>query len=248
MSQELTKRGLPSGQRGFSLVEIAIVLVVIGLLIGSILKGQEMISSARVRSLADMTTSIQASYFGFIDRFHVVPGDWDGPSAENAIGVPMNSAGGNNNGRLDHPNGTEYAEPVALWEQLSKSGFLQGAYVGGAPADEPDVNSSQSPLNAFNSVVAIGRTRDYEGTNPVRLQVVVGRGVPAKVMRELDLKLDDGVPDTGIFRATRVDGSVEVFDGLNSWGGREASCIASGPPMIWDVSQDAQDCNGVLLF
>ena len=70
----------------------------------------------------------------------------------------------------------------------------------------------------------------------------------AKVMRELDLKLDDGVPDTGIFRASKPDGSVSVFDGINTWGGREPTCIAAGPPMIWDVSQDAQDCNGVLLF
>jgi len=56
-------------QSGFTLVEIAIVLVIIGLLLGGILKGQELINSARVRNMADQNSGIQAAYFGFIDRY-----------------------------------------------------------------------------------------------------------------------------------------------------------------------------------
>ena len=67
--------GLSRKQSGFTLVEIAIVLVIIGLLLGGILKGQELINSARVRNLADTTTGIQAAYYGFIDRYRRVPGD-----------------------------------------------------------------------------------------------------------------------------------------------------------------------------
>ena len=63
-------------QTGFTLVEIAIVLVIIGLLLGGILKGQELINSARVRNLADQNSGVQAAYFGFIDRYRQVPGDW----------------------------------------------------------------------------------------------------------------------------------------------------------------------------
>ena len=63
------------GQSGFTLVEIAIVLVIIGLLLGGILKGQELINSARVRNLADTHSGIQAAYFGFRDRYRQVPGD-----------------------------------------------------------------------------------------------------------------------------------------------------------------------------
>ncbi len=62
-------------QSGFTLVEIAIVLVIIGLLLGGILKGQELINSARVRNLADQNSGIQAAYYGFIDRYRQVPGD-----------------------------------------------------------------------------------------------------------------------------------------------------------------------------
>ena len=60
-------------QSGFTLVEIAIVLVVIGLL--GILKGQQLINSARVRNMADQNSGVQAAYYGFIDRFRNLPGD-----------------------------------------------------------------------------------------------------------------------------------------------------------------------------
>ena len=54
---------MPHRQYGFTLVEIAIVLVVIGLLLGGVLKGRELISGARVRNLADMNAGIQAAYY-----------------------------------------------------------------------------------------------------------------------------------------------------------------------------------------
>ena len=59
-------------QSGFTLIEVAIVLVVIGLPIGGILKGQELVNSARVRNLADLNAGTQAAYYGFIDRYRRV--------------------------------------------------------------------------------------------------------------------------------------------------------------------------------
>ena len=113
--------------RGFTLVEIAIVLVIIGLLLGGVLKGQELITSARVRNLADQSAGIQAAYYGFVDRFRQVPGDWPANLAGQAI--PGVANGGNGNGRLDRAR-TEWTESLALWEQLSRAGFIQGPYAG----------------------------------------------------------------------------------------------------------------------
>ena len=236
-------------QSGFTLVEIAIVLVIIGLLLGGILKGQELINSARVRNLADTSSGIQAAYYGFIDRYRRVPGDWNATNATTAIGVTINR-GGNDNGRLDNPGANTYKENNGLWEQLSKAGFIQGAYTGGATdASVPDATGELTPLNAFNNVIVIGRTSDYLGTNPVRLNVNVGRGVPVSIMRELDVKLDDGAPDTGVMRGTLAVPATFDQPAAAEHGGMETTCtVLSGTDLVWNVASDSQDCNGSYLY
>ena len=68
-------------QTGFTLIEIAIVLVIIGLLLGGVLKGQELITSARVRNLISQQDGVKAAFFGFQDRFRAFPGDYSGATA-----------------------------------------------------------------------------------------------------------------------------------------------------------------------
>src|SRR6266567_1473852 len=64
-----------SAQTGFTLVEIAIVLVIIGLLLGGILKGQEMINSAKVKNLANDFRVIPTYIYAYQDKFKALPGD-----------------------------------------------------------------------------------------------------------------------------------------------------------------------------
>ena len=61
---------------GFTLLEIAIVLVIIGLLLSGVLKGQELITNARVRNLISQQDGIKTAFFGFEDRYRAVPGDY----------------------------------------------------------------------------------------------------------------------------------------------------------------------------
>ena len=62
-------------QQGFTLVEIAIVLVIIGLLLGGILKGQEMITQAKIKNVVADFSGISAAYYGYQDRYRAIPGD-----------------------------------------------------------------------------------------------------------------------------------------------------------------------------
>ena len=230
---------------GFTIIEIAIVLVVIGLLLGAVMKGQELIGSARVRNMADSAAGIQSAYFGFVDRYRRVPGDWNAAEAGDAIGLTMNG-GGDDNGRIDNEPGSEWAEPNALWEQLAKAGFIKGEFEGDAVA--PTASNRRAPLNPFNRVMVLGRTDDYldaGGAPPVRLNLALGRGIPVDLARELDVKIDDGIPDTGALRLTVSTGATfgDVAEG-------SADCVRTGQggAQLYDVAADSQDCNVVYLY
>src|SRR5687768_7516647 len=115
-------------QAGFTLIEIAIVLVIIGLLLGGVLKGQELITAARVRNLISNQDGIKAAYFGFLDRFRALPGDYT--AATNNIANVVNNVAACGNGNGDGDGRIENAnnEFVLAWEHLSKAGFINGTY------------------------------------------------------------------------------------------------------------------------
>src|SRR5438105_4651358 len=69
------EKHMKSQQSGFTLVEIAIVLVIIGLLLGGILKGQELINSAKVKNLANDFRTIPTYIYAYQDKFKSLPGD-----------------------------------------------------------------------------------------------------------------------------------------------------------------------------
>ncbi len=246
-------------QAGFTLVEIAIVLVIIGLLLGGILKGQELINSARVRNMADQNASVQAAYYGFIDRYRAVPGDMKADDACAAIGdnnlAGCNSGkgqfGGDGNGRVD---ADDYAEGSALWTHLSGANFIVGSYQGGAASGTYNVGT-HAPANAFGSPVLLWRTKKYlsQGTAAERLGFIAGRLTPVRVASELDTKLDDGKPDAGVLRATNGASSTTSTEA----DGQDGSCTTGGATgegntvtssKSWNLSTESQDCNAIYLY
>ena len=234
-------------QKGFTLVEIAVVLVIIGLLLGAILQGQALIQSARVNNLADQKAGIQAAYYGFIDRYGAVPGDMPEDRATEAIGEPI-SLGGNANGRLEDPSdSSNWKELNGVWEQLSKAGFISGRY-DGAPENEEPQNADHAPENAFNGLVILAHHGGYTDNNdvtPERLLYHFGRNIPASIARELDVKLDNGQPGSGTIRMAEPGSGRWQSDGDCVSGGGNGN---GGGPMIWDVTVDVHDCNPVAMF
>jgi len=97
-------------QKGFTLVEIAIVLVIIGLLLGGVLKGQELIENTKLKAVKTDSDAISAAVLGFQDRFRVLPG-----------------AGAD--GAITHAEST--TETSSTWAKLRSEGFLVGSGVTG---------------------------------------------------------------------------------------------------------------------
>jgi prepilin-type N-terminal cleavage/methylation domain-containing protein len=222
-------------QRGFTLVEIAIVLVIIGLLIGGILRGQELITSARVRNLIDQKSAVQVAQIGFLDRYRMNPGDLTAAQATTVgAGAQVASQG---------PGGgtVEWQDGVIFFQNLSSSGFLAcgtcnatTATVGVATADNSPVNVFGAPLWFFmwtggnDGQIYLDAAATAANGAPTRSVLGTGQNVPSQVLAEVDRKADDGFPASGTLRFSRNTG--QGFSGLLTLD----NCIA---PAVGTVAQ-----------
>ena len=226
-------------QQGFTLIEIAIVLVIIGLLLGGVLKGQELITAAKVRNLASQLDGVKVAYLGFQDRFRVLPGDMTTAAALAAIpGAPSGCTGGTacGNGQITTD------EVYVAWNQLSRAGFITGSYNGTIADAAP--SAANNPTNPFGGWLQIINDSIYddalEPAQAVALNIKTGGLIPSGVIAELDRKVDDGAPLTGQFRSlgnvartTAITGGIVVIN-----------CNTAAAPIQWNAAGDLKNCGG----
>ena len=182
-----------SKAQGFTLVEIAIVLVIIGLLLGGILKGQEMITQAKIKNVVADFSGISAAYYGYQDRYRAIPGDdgnadtrWNGAKKGNADGVV---SGAYNSSTADDESRT-------WWDHLRRAGFVSGS-------------GQSQPFNAATGMLGVqtGDTAgkaalgsDGNGTGGFSGLIICSANLPDKIAIAVDTQMDDGVITTGTVR------------------------------------------------
>ena len=198
-------------QSGFTLIEIAIVLVIIGLLLGGILKGQELINSARVKNLATDFRNIPLFVYGYQDKFRALPGD--DPAAATHVGTTaITPASGNGNGVIGgNWNSTTAAdESVLFWQHVRLAGLAPGLTTipGTLPGD-------YNPKNASGGIIGIQSGTTVVGSSPVvgadgnaigGAYVICSTGILGKFVKQLDTQLDDGNTASGSMMATPTTG------------------------------------------
>jgi prepilin-type N-terminal cleavage/methylation domain-containing protein len=185
-------------QTGFTLVEIAIVLVIIGLLLGGILKGQEMIVQAKIKNVIADFSGVSAAYHGYQDRYRALPGD--DPNANTRWNVAPAATSGNGNGVVAgaYNSGTATDESRLWWDHLRRAGFISGT-------------GTTQPFNALNGQIGV-QTGDAAGTTgPTLLNASGGTGfvglimcsanLPDKIAIAVDTQMDDGASNLGTVRA-----------------------------------------------
>ena len=131
-------------QSGFTLVEIAIVLVIIGLLLGGVLKGQELINSAKVKSLTGDFRTVSTFVYAYQDRFKNMPGD-DPRSVANVGGALATTPSANpddvrGNSRIEGlwNSITTTDESYLFWEHVRKANLAVGPTdASGTPVPPP---------------------------------------------------------------------------------------------------------------
>ncbi len=195
-------------QSGFTLIEIAIVLVIIGLLLGGVLKGQELIENGKIKNVINDFNGISAAVNAYRDRYRALPGD-DAGATGRGWTAPVN---GNANGQLPVGNPfTAAGENMQFWRDLRYAGLIAGdPATTGTPA--------ALPKNAYDGLVGVtqGSAAVLNGLGP---NLVCFGSVPGKAALAIDNQLDDGNPSTGSMRATQgAAGAVNTAPGTAAGG------------------------------
>jgi prepilin-type N-terminal cleavage/methylation domain-containing protein len=205
------EKKMKRNQSGFTLIEIAIVLVIIGLLLGGVLKGQELINSAKVKNLATDFRNIPVFIYGYQDKFKALPGDdalatthLTGATACTPAAAGLCATG---NGILDGSwNAAAITnESYVFWQHVRLAGLTAGSTTTGA-ADYLPVNAVGGSIGIQSGTTDVTKTpvKDLSAT-PVAIRgtyIICSPNILGKFAKQLDIQLDDGNTATGSMMST----------------------------------------------
>lgn len=206
-------------QSGFTLIELSIVLVIIGLIVGGVLVGQDLIEAANRRAIVKQIEQYELAVNTFKLKYNALPGDMS-----NASSVLGASAGdGYGNGILDADT-----EKLLLWQHLGLSNLIAGNYTGALSVSGGVVAGQNVPASAtYGGYVSstcftidgssCNLSVDIQYSRTISLHIgkdgetmdgtptVSGGGIISNQAAYLiDSKVDDGIADKGRWRATSI--------------------------------------------
>lgn len=236
---------------GFTLIELSIVLVIIGLLVGGVLTGKDLIKAAEIRSSIKDIESFRSAFNTFRLKYNCLPGDC--PNATDYFGTSSNCAvvgTGTCNGNGDYRYGTWVGdEPYRAWQQLALAGLVKGSFTGIHTAatnyrSVPDVNVPKAPF--ANGGYSLSGTADgsfttanfFANGSDIGVSFIIlhndsGANFPDVLLSSvdamnIDVKSDDGIPGTGKTRTLSSLGclttSVASTAVYNHWAGNTPNC------------------------
>ena len=182
-------------ESGFTLIELAIVLVIIGLLLGGVLKGQELINSAKVKNMANDFKNIQIQIYSYQDKFRALPGD--DKAATTNVGATTD---GNGNGVIEGSWNAASGESFDFWQHLRKAGLATGSTV--------TTDANYVPKNTEGGRIGVQSNPNNTITGLSGSYAICSEGILGKFAKQLDVSLDDGDTAAGnMMTAVSVSGS-----------------------------------------
>lgn len=203
---------------GFSLVELSIVLVILGLLVGGILGGKSLIRAAELRTVITQHDKFYAATHTFRDKYFALPGDmpnatqfWGNVNPVNCawtVSTDQKTCDGDGNGKIDAMSATSM-ETLRFWQHLANAGLIEGSYKGSSATSGifPPGRISNTVWNVMNYSYYISAPANLTGTfvgdygNNLRMGLSSGCGgctpFNSQEVWSIDTKADDGKPGTG---------------------------------------------------
>ncbi|MCS5597318.1 MAG: prepilin-type N-terminal cleavage/methylation domain-containing protein [Alphaproteobacteria bacterium] len=225
-------------EKGFTLVELAVVMIIIGLLIGGVLKGQELIKSAKVTSTISQVKGIDAATSTFQDIYAGLPGDLASPGTRlpGCTGNPCEPTGGTVDGRVTATganapfvNAAQSTEAAAFFPQLAAADLVSGVTPG---TDTFGGNYPAAPVNGGWTASTVLQQADIPGASGAEVNdfrpglylyhagqpsVDTASASDSLTMQRMDRKIDDGNPLTGSVYATEITaGECVTYDASTS--------------------------------
>jgi prepilin-type N-terminal cleavage/methylation domain-containing protein len=261
---------LRSQQHGFTLVELSIVLVIIGLLTGGIMGGQALLKASKLRSVQLDYTRFTGAVIAFKDQYNGLPGDitnattfWGAQHVTPATCRTTPSTGqatcdGDGNRTVNDYNGElSYSERHRFWQQMANAGFIEGQYSGvGYINVDPTYNNASimpgynSPKSKFGTGSTVGYGFFYNTASSTFLTYTrhtFGLGVGS----------GNGLPDGVIFKPEELWSiDTKVDDGKPGTGGVQsytktarANCATTdvASTAVYNLSYNDIGCNAVFV-
>lgn len=204
--------------QGFTLIELAIVLVIAGLLLAGVMRGQELIANAKVKSLASDFRNVPTYFYGYQDRFRVLPGD------DHAADIHVNGTNPSPNGQAqngliqgDWNSKTATDESFLIWQHLRLAGLATGSTDTTSEQYVPrNSEGGQVGVSSVATLTAVSAGA-FNSSHAMCSDAILGR-----YAAQLDTMLDDGVGNTGAMRV--------VVNGTPSTG--VAAPVAGTPYLV----------------
>jgi len=223
---------------GFTLVEMSIVLVIIGLIVAGVMGGRELVENSRTNKIIAQVKGYKSTIHSFVLKFNVLPGDMPNPRVywPSWVSVAFNDGRGNGNGIIDFEN-----ESRMFFKHLSLSGMIPGNYHATGCGGQPGVCVPKGPLkgSAFtarriNSTTSIAQAHihfaGYDSSVPGSHNFGALNGQRAYA---IDKKIDDGAPRYG-----KVLSNVGVYT-----PGYTEACRH-----VYPLATEVKDCNLNFLY
>lgn len=212
-------------RKAFSLVELSIALVIIGLIVGGIIAGRGMIRSGELKSVAADFNRYQSAILAFKDKYDALPGDmpdatsyWaalDGSTGLTAGCYTASSTGtatcnGDGDDTVDYDGSRLYSEPARAWQHLSNAGLIEGKFTGANGSCVLGTTCPKSKIDATgfsfifiptsgtfsNELFSAGFSSNHLTFGKVSNFTRSPALTPSEASA-IDTKMDDGKPDNG---------------------------------------------------